>query len=84
MLFGLEGNIELVFLALWLEFDSLLFTDEIIGIFNHFSNIRVWSDQLFIIICMRPTLDLVFSAQHATFMGIRYPSLMKLMFIFFV
>jgi hypothetical protein len=31
----------LVFLALWLEFASLLFSDEIFGIFNHSSNIRV-------------------------------------------
>jgi hypothetical protein len=41
MFFGLEGYAELVFMALWLEFTGLLFTDEIFGIFNHSSNIRV-------------------------------------------
>jgi hypothetical protein len=41
MFFGLEGCAELVFLTLWLEFVGLLFNDDIIGIFNHSSNIRV-------------------------------------------
>jgi hypothetical protein len=31
----------LVFLALWLEFTDLLFSEEIFGIFYHSSNIRV-------------------------------------------
>jgi hypothetical protein len=41
MFFGLEGCIDLVFLALQLEFAGLLFSDEIFGIFNDSSNIRV-------------------------------------------
>jgi hypothetical protein len=41
MFFGLEGCVELVFLAVQLEFAGLLFSDEILGIFNHSSNIRV-------------------------------------------
>jgi hypothetical protein len=41
MFFGLEGCAELVFLALWLEFTDLLFSDEIFDIFNYSSNIRV-------------------------------------------
>jgi hypothetical protein len=41
MFFGLEGCVELVFLALQLAFAGLLFTDEIFGIFNHPNNIRV-------------------------------------------
>jgi hypothetical protein len=57
MFFGLEGYTELVFLALWLEFVGLLFSDEIFDIFNHSSNIRVWSDQLSIVIYTRPALD---------------------------
>jgi hypothetical protein len=41
MFFSLEGCAELVFLASRLEFSDLLFSDEIFGIFNHSSNIRV-------------------------------------------
>jgi hypothetical protein len=41
MFFGLEGCVELVFLALRLEFTGLLFSDEMLGIFNHSSNIKV-------------------------------------------
>jgi hypothetical protein len=81
MFFGLEGCAELVFLALRLEFTGLLFSDEIFGIFNHTSNIRVSSDQLSFVIYTRLALDLVSRAQHATLMGIRYPSLMKLLFL---
>jgi hypothetical protein len=57
MLFGPEGCTELVFLALRLEFAGLLLCDEIFGIFNHSSNIRVYSDQLSFFIYMRPSLD---------------------------
>jgi hypothetical protein len=46
-----------VILVLRFEFTNLLFCDEIFGIFNHYSNIRVWSDQLSIVIYMRPTPD---------------------------
>jgi hypothetical protein len=41
MFFSLEGCAELVFLPLQLEFVGLLFSDEILGIFNHSSNIIV-------------------------------------------
>jgi hypothetical protein len=41
MFFDLEGYAELAFLALRLEFADLLFSDEILGIFHHSSNIRV-------------------------------------------
>jgi hypothetical protein len=41
MFFGLEGCAELVFLVLRLQFANLLFSDEMFGIFNHYSNIRV-------------------------------------------
>jgi hypothetical protein len=41
MFFGLEGYAELVFLELRLEFTGLLFSDEILGIFNDSSNTRV-------------------------------------------
>jgi hypothetical protein len=41
MLFILEGCTELVFLALQLEFVGLIYSDEIFGIFNHSSNIKV-------------------------------------------
>jgi hypothetical protein len=75
MFFYFDGYAELVFLALRLEFASLLFGDKIICIFNHSSNIRVGSDQLSIVICNKLTPDPVFRAQHATFKGIRYPSL---------
>jgi hypothetical protein len=81
MFFGLEGYTELVFLVLWLEFASLLFSDEILGIFNHSSNIMVCSDHLSFGIYMRPSLDLVCRVQHPTFKGIWYPSLMKLLFL---
>jgi hypothetical protein len=81
MFFGLEGCTELVFLALRLEFIGLLFSDKIFGIFNHSSNIRVWSDQLSYVIYTRPSPDLVSRAQRATFKGIRYPSLTKILFL---
>jgi hypothetical protein len=81
MFFGLEGYTKLVFLALQLEFTGLLFSDEILGIFNHSSNIGVRNDQLSIVIYTRPTLDPVSRVQRATFKGIRYPSLTKLMFL---
>jgi hypothetical protein len=55
MLFGLEGCTELVFLMLHLEFVGLLFRDEIFGIFNHSSNIRVQSGQLSFVIYTRPS-----------------------------
>jgi hypothetical protein len=64
-----RGLCGVVFLALWLEFASLLFSDEILGIFNHSSNFRVWSDQLSTIICTRPTLDLVFSCATCDLQG---------------
>jgi hypothetical protein len=79
--FGLEGCTELVFLVLRLEFAGLLFSDEIFGIFNHSSNIRVFSDQMSFVIYTRPSLDLVSRAQRATFRRIRYPSITKLVFL---
>jgi hypothetical protein len=75
MFFSLEGGTELVFLALRLEFVDLLFSDEMFGIFNHSSNIRIWSDQLSIVIYTRPTLNPVSHVQRATLNGIWYPSL---------
>jgi hypothetical protein len=83
MFFSLKGCAELVFLVLQLEFAELLFSDEIFGIFNHSNNIRVSSNQLFIVIYMRLFLDLVSRAQHATFKGIWYPSHTKLLFLLF-
>jgi hypothetical protein len=41
MFFDLEGCTELVFLALQLEVVDLLLSDEIVGILNYSSNIRV-------------------------------------------
>jgi hypothetical protein len=83
MFFSLEGCAVLIFLALRLEFTGLLFSDEIFGIFSHSSNIRVWSDQLSIVIYTRPTLDPVSHSQRATFKGIWYPSLTKFLFILY-
>jgi hypothetical protein len=81
MFFGLEGYAELVFLVLQLEFTDLLCSDEIFGIFNHSSNIKVSSDQHSVVIYTRSTPVLVSHAQCATFKGIRYPSLMKLLLL---
>jgi hypothetical protein len=81
MLFGLEGCTKLVFLMLHLEFVGLLFRDEIFGIFNHSSNIRVQSGQLSFVIYTRPSPDPVYHVQRGTFRGIWYPSLMKLLFL---
>jgi hypothetical protein len=84
MFFGLEDCAKLVFLAPRIyELCGLLFTDEIFGIFNHSSNIRVLSDQLSIVNYTSPTPDPVSHVQCATFKGIRYPSLMKLMFLLY-
>jgi hypothetical protein len=81
MFFGLEGYAELAFLVPQLEFASFLFSGEIVGIFNHSSNVRVGSDQLSAIICTRLTPDLVSHAQRTTFKGIQYSSLAKLLFL---
>jgi hypothetical protein len=40
MLFVLEGCAELVSLPLRLEFTSILFSDESLGLFNHTGNFR--------------------------------------------
>jgi hypothetical protein len=64
-----------------LEFTGLLFIDEIFDNFNHSSNIRVRSDQLSFVIYRRPTSDPVSHAQRATYKEIRYPSLLKLLFL---
>jgi hypothetical protein len=63
MFFGPKGYAELVFLALWLEFADHLFSDEILGIFNHSSNIKVWSDQLSIVIYK--SVDVLYVAPQA-------------------